>query len=227
MRLAIVAAIAATLALAAPAAQAGPLISRTDLQSALGGPGTLEDFETYPVANGDAATLACVPITSASTCNGQGPGLVRPGLALSNAGLLQWNGVGFGGAPSREVFGQENGLTVDFSIPITAFGLDARTFSAFGLALGLLRVYAEDDTTEIGSLAGIVLDETGSRIFVGWQDAAGIGKIVLSGSAGISPIIDNLEYGAVAASVPTPEPTGITLLALGLTVLAARRRRAA
>ena len=108
----------------------------------------------------------------------------------------------------------------------SAFGLDARTFPVFGLALGLLRVYAEDDTTEIGSLAGIVLDETGSRIFVGWQDAAGIGKIVLSGSAGISPIIDNLEYGAVA-SVSTPEPASAALLALGLTALAARRRRAA
>jgi hypothetical protein len=173
---------------------AAVVLTRPALQALLGGPGTLEDFESFNISSGNAAVLDVSVLHSASIANGQGPGLVVPGVTYTSS-VLQWNGDTYYGSPSREILGNAQPFTIDFSASVDAYGVDLRAYTGFP-AVAQMDVYATNDTTLIGTLAGIALGGVGSPFFVGWEDAAGIGKFVLTQTGqSWAPIIDNLEFG--------------------------------
>ena len=72
-------------------ANAGPIASRVALQALLGGPGTVENFEAFSVSAGHAVNVVCdtgATLNATSICDGQGPSLVNPGIALNFTGFL-------------------------------------------------------------------------------------------------------------------------------------------
>ena len=206
---------------------AGMIVNRASLQSILGGPGTLENFEGYAPPPGGAVFFGGVSgciVTPAAICNGQGPGLVVPGFYVSPSGNgWQWNDAGYYGAPSREIVA-DGGLSIKFIVPVTAVGLDLRAFSGFSVTAAMFLV-AEDDTTVIGVISDISLSSSGAPVFAGWEDAGGIGRVhlIASGQGPWSPIIDNLEFGVGSPGVP--EPSSFVLLWSGVGGLIALRRR--
>lgn len=214
----------------APAVQAAALVDRPALQAVLGGPGTLEDFESYVASPaGGADGIGVGVLDSTTIVNGQGPGLVVPGVTFTgpNSGL-QWDDAGYFGAPSREILiGAPAGqpLGIDFAGSVGAFGVDLRAFSGFP-ATATMTIFAADDTSVIGVLSSLSLGGGGSPIFAGWEDAGGIGRVELTQTGQPwSPIIDNLEFGKHNGT-PVPE-AGSTLASLGLALagLASLRRR--
>jgi hypothetical protein len=140
-------------------------------------------------------------LNSAATCNGQGPGLVVPGVNFNFTAKGQWNGAGYFGAPSREILSNSQPLTIEFTTPVTIFAVDLRAYVGFP-ATATLTMYGLDDATIIGTLAPVYLSTTGVPTRVAWQDDTGIGKIVATQTGQPwSPIIDNLEFGATTAKL--------------------------
>ena len=207
--------------LAATSAQAGPIASRPALVALLGGPGTLETFENFSVGPSSFAFVDCDPISSTAICNGQGPGLVVPGLEIT--GKPAWQGVGYFGLPSKTLGDTKSSDQFRFTIPVTAFGADLFAYTGFPSSNAAITIYGLDFTTVIGSLSGLSLSTSGT--FVGWTDVSGIGAFSTqyNGSlSGYMAVTDNLEFGNIAG---VPEPESIALFFTGLAGLAAARRR--
>jgi hypothetical protein len=204
--------------------RAGQIASQADLQTVLGGPGTLETFEGFSLASGTAVGLDCATLNSAATCNGQGPGLVAPGFSItfSDAGG-QWDGAGYFGAPSQEILDAGQPLTISFTSPVSAFGIDLRAFSGFP-ATATVTILGLDDVTVVGTISGVSLDSGGDPVFVGWENDPGIGEVQFSQTGeSWSPIVTNLEFGTAGGAVP--EPMTFALSGFGLAIVAALRRK--
>jgi PEP-CTERM motif len=211
------------LAAVSQAALAGPIATRGDLETLLGGAGTLETFQAFASSPEGFDYVDCNPLTSTATCNGQGPGLIVPGLSIT--GNPAWIDAGYIGLPSR-MLGDGDGAddVFDFTTPVTAFGADLFAFDQFASPNASITIFGVDDVTIIGQITNIGLTLAGS--FVGWSDLNGIGSFVMGYGGALPtfiPNIDNLEFGTAAASVP--EPGTLALLGLGLAGLAAGRRR--
>jgi hypothetical protein len=209
-------------------ANAGAIATRGALITALGGPGTLENFESFSVGNGAATALGSATLNSTSIVGGQGPGLVQSGLNFTfGTGGLQWDGAGYFGSPSKEILsGSPAGqpLGIQFTGLVNAFGIDLRAFTGFG-ATATVNIFAPNDTTLIASVSGIALSSSGVPVFFGWQDAGGIGEVTLTQTGQPwSPIIDNLEYGNAATS-SVPEPFTLSIFGSGLAGALAMSRR--
>jgi hypothetical protein len=197
---------------------AAPIGSRSALQALLVA-GTLEDFESFAVGAGAAVELSCTTLDAAAICNGQGPGLVVPGVSVPMSVHGQWNGAGYFGSPSRELLAGDPELVIDFNVAVQAFGFDLRAFSGLP-GTATMTVFAPDDTTPIGSLGSIFLAGSAVPVFAGWEDVSGIGRVVVTQTGQPwTPPVDNLEFGIV------PEPATFSLLALALAGVAVGRRR--
>jgi len=208
-RHALVAGVAVILTLAGNCSFAAVVLSRPALQVLIGGPGTLEDFETPSIGLNNTINEPVTTLNSTTIFAGQGPGLVIPGITILGPESMQWDGPAYYGSPSKELltynsFSNEPAtLTIDFNTALDAFGVDLRAFQGFG-ATATMQVYAADDTTLVGT-APYILSDTGVPVFAGWENSGGIGKVVLSqNSFNWSPLIDNLEFGQTNA-VATPE----------------------
>jgi hypothetical protein len=214
------------LALALPStALASSITTRANLQAILGGPGTLETFETFVPPAGSFAFVTCNPIDSAAVCNGQGPGLVVPGLSIT--GNPAWQDAGYFGLPSRTLGDNIDAANTQFrfTVPVTAFGADLFAYAGFASADATVTIFAPNFTTVIGQITGITLLTTGT--FAGWQDAAGIGAFSLAYNGtlpGYIPNTDNVEFGTAATTVP--EPATLFMLGAGLVGVVRRQRSA-
>ena len=162
---------------------------------AVSGPGVIENFEAFAIAPGDAVNLDCPVLNSTAVCNGQGPGLVVPGIDfVFFGGVGSWDGTGYYGSTSKQILSNLRPLTIDFTTVITVFSVNIRAFTGYS-AIASMTVYGPDDTTVIGTQSDIALSTRGVPRRVGWQDSGGIGKVELTqANQAWSPIIDNLEF---------------------------------
>ena len=181
---------------ATPASAGSTVPNRATLQTLIGGIGTLESFEAYNVPNGGAEGLITPTVTSTTVVNGQGPGLVVPGIILScSSGQQQWNGNGYFSLSTRTYLGYPaNTLVVDFAPAVGAFGVDLTAFNGFAYTAEV-KVFATDDTTVLFTQT-LAVPNAPSKIFFGYQEAAGIGKVELRDQIHAwTAIIDDLEFG--------------------------------
>ena len=101
--------------------------------STLGGsPATtsLEDFESFFIADGQAAALDVTVLDEHTIANGQGPGLVGPGCLYSGTGL-QWNGKGYYGQTSRNLQADGNLLLLSYITPVASFDFNLSVFDGY------------------------------------------------------------------------------------------------
>jgi hypothetical protein len=208
--------------------QGAPIATRAALNSLLGGGGITEGFEAYSLGANSNDPVGSV-YNASSTPNGQGPGLVVPGISFSRPGnnLIIMGTTSFGGNSQRLIWDSNtsNPITFDFLASTTAFGVDLLTI---GGTTGptTVTVFGSDDSTVLATFPGVGLNSNPQTpVFFGYEDANGIGSIRFSLTAG-GPAFDNVTFGIAAA---LPEPASLALWSiLGLTggIGAWRRRRA-
>jgi hypothetical protein len=199
--------------------EAGPIALRSTLDAMLGGGAVNEDFEAYPV--GSSYAVLGPSFDSTSTPNGQGPGLIVPGVVLStNVGNVIWQAAGFFGLPTKTIGSDvSQNVRTDFTGNVNAFGVDLLNYEGFG-AVYNVTIFGVDDSTVIGTIPGIVFPSAVTSNFVGFYDAGGIGSFRVDVPTGFGPVIDNLEFGVAA-----PEPGSLLLLGTGVLAVARRVRR--
>lgn len=212
---------------------AGQIATRAELDTYLGAGAVSEDFEAFSIDPGVMLDIqpSGLPLDSAGVLAGQGPNLVVPGVEFSgysSEALITWAGASqyFGNA-SKGLLGEEFTLTVDFTQPTEAFGLDLLdTLSPTTPDNAYIQVYAENDTDVIAEFPFTIQLPGSSPIFFGYSDVNGIGKAVFSSDASsYSPFVDDLTFGAPSL---IPEPSSVAMLlggAVGLLVFGRRRKR--
>lgn len=209
--------------LLAGAAHAGTVASRSDLQTALGGVGSLETFEGI---GGGIYDFSCTggTFSTGSAC-GAPTGSLKSGISYTSAANnFQLDTAGYYGAPSEELLSNDGALNLNFTGAVNAIGMDLRAFSGYG-ANATITVYGKDGNV-LDTVTGLGLSGSGAPTFFGYESATDIGSVSLSqGSYPWSPLLDNVEWGATATAVP--EPTSFLLMGLSLGLFAiARRKRA-
>ncbi len=210
----------------AGAAAAQQIATRTQLNQILStGYEYTDAFQAYSIASGGAATLGVSSMNSTSILNGQGPGLLDPGVTYSTANqgdLLQWNGVNYVGSMRQEILSNDNSLVLTYTMGVDAMGVDLRDYAGYGQNF-TADVY--NGSNLVGQLSG-TLAGAGTTQFFGWENAGGITSVVFTGSGSSdywSPIIQEHSYGQAVLS---PEPSTIAAFALGGLILLRRRRKA-
>jgi hypothetical protein len=202
----------------AEAVLGAPVPDRATLNAILSGLGPVtETFEGLPVPPGNA--IVTIPTINNSTpVLGFGSGLVLPGVTYNSpAALIQWNGAGYYGLPSRDLLSNSTMLGIDFDTPTVAFGLDLLVYAGYSDG-AIINVYGADDTTLLANISGIFITDPSSPVFFGYQYSGGIGRVTIEDTQwGWSPLIDNLTF--------VPEPSAGALCVFGfLLVLACRAR---
>jgi len=206
---------------------AGPLMgqsgstvaNQTALNGILGSSAYTETFQGLALASGTAAvapgftSLDSTSILDFETIGVAGPGLVGPGVIYSapNGGSVQFDAPGYYNAASEELLiSGGTAITVAFSTPTDAFGVDVRDFQGFSTTM-TVTIYGADNATVLNTFSGITL--TDPAIFVGYQYSGGIGMVTFSDTESWSPILSKLTFS------PVPEPPTATLIAGGLAVV--------
>jgi hypothetical protein len=193
--------------------------TRAQLVASLGGGGTLDNFETFNVAHGNATNGALNQLDSTTVFLGQGPGLVNPGSVYTGGSSLQWNGNQYFNISTKSVLFFNNVVeNITYTGFTQAAGLDICSFEGF----------PERGTVSFLDLSGAILGtvqysvsgQANSRVFVGWQNAGGLGGMVLTNQLnGWAPIMDDHLYGVV------PEPVSLLAMGAGLAALLKRRKK--
>lgn len=205
-------------------AQAGVISTRSDLTTQLGVNAITEDFESWSgivLSPSGFATL-----NSSTIVNEQGPGIVNSGLLFSNINSNRdWNELQLDrrteyGISSGALLAEGGTLVMDFSSPLSHFGLDLFQFAGFSDS-ATVRVYASDDISLLYSGGFLSAPDAPTGTFFGYSDASGIGRVTLRSTSQVwSPLIDNLTYGTV------PEPSSFAVFApFGFALAALTKRR--
>ena len=206
-----------------------PVSTRVELDALLAGDRVDEGFEGLTLAPGASAWTSTDPVKhldETTLFQGQGPGLVVPGIRLRSTNTdtsgenawLQWNGDGYFGMQTQSLYADRQ-LEIDFLTPVTAFGLDLEDYPAFPITdVARVRVYGADDATLLYQVDLAVADEPGT--FVGYRHAAGIGRVVLGtavGDTSLSPQVDDLVFSFV--DLPPEPEVSVTGTCPGATTL--------
>ena len=215
---------AITLLFASNPVSAGLIDSRVTLQSQLGAAAIYEDFESWTSSIIDEPTLQV--LDASTVVDGQGPGIVNPGLRFENLSIhrensyLQLDRRSQYNIPSGSILGGNGGLLIDFLWPVSHAGFDFFQFSGYA-ASATIRVFASDDTTEI-YFSPTLLDapDAPASTFFGYSNLDGIGSIRIESTGQVwSPLVDDLTYGGV------PEPATAVMLTVGALALGGSRSR--
>ena len=174
--------------------------TRATLDAILGANRTTEDFEEFGFSP-LSFSVVLSPLTTS--------GLV---ISYPTNCVLAVYGQGLEGQPSTDLSGDGTGaLSVTFTSPTNAFGLDLLGFTGSGgaviqvevLGLNSARLYLSNTISTLDPVA---------PIFFGYENDAGIGGVEVIG-AGEPAIIDNVTFGS------TPEPHSMAMVALGLSIV--------
>lgn len=171
-------------------AWADQIADRTTLESILGDNGIFEDFETPEIPDGGQLTDIGGLLNSETYFSGQGPDLVQPGADYI-APQFWWNGNNYFDL-STQALGDCSGwrgypVTIAYTTEVTAMGFEMQGYSGYDMA-GTVSVY---DTAD--NLLGVANVDGG---FFGWENAARIGRVVISATDGFIMLDEHL-YGAV------------------------------
>ena len=208
--------------------------TRADLAAILGATARTETFDDVTdaargvYAASTYANSVGVPLTSATDLRDRGPGLIEPGLALSNQNNGHWfwpTGWGWYGNASTVYAGGHGTYDVAFTTPTRAFGVDLYVFWSQPIGTTITMFDAGGQLIGSGSLT-----PTPGQFF-GWQHADGIARVRFQGGTNdaVGVRIDDLTFGPGTAPVTTaPEPATLALVGSGLAMVGfgARRRRA-
>jgi hypothetical protein len=183
----------------------------------------IETFEEGVVAPN--SIVACPGFLASTTINACfSAGDILPGITLTSSTVhppdgLALTGAGFNGVPSKAVFANYSGDTLDLRFTSSnAIGLDLHSIfvdspiaiTVFGAGDVVLDVF-------------VVLATAGGR-FWGIIGDGPITRLNLSSVNGTHEGVDNVAFGAAVAAVP--EPASLTLLGAGLLGVVRARRRA-
>ena len=180
------------------AAFAQQIPNRATLDGLLGADQILEDFETFNVANNTPMNLTVYVLDSTTVANGQGPGLVEPGVTYidPSSDKLQWNGDGYFQLATKTLLanGDQGRIDITYQPPVQAMGVDVANYEGFGFS-GTATVF-DTSGSAVGSVAFTLDGSAGQRVFVGWLHTMGIGRVsVHSPDYFWSPLIDDHGYG--------------------------------
>ena len=210
-------------ALFANAAHAGAVASPAALQTAIGGVGTVETFQSLGNRTIDFGCSGNA-LSATATCGGVTTSGLASGVTYTGT-TFQADGAGYYGSPSTELLTNSGALGIDFAGSVNAVGLDLRAFSGFG-ASAKVTVFGADDVTVLATVNNVLLGTGGAPVFFGYESAAGIGRLSMTqNNYSWSPIVDNVEWGNTMTAVP--EPTSIALIGLSLGLFAFSRRKRA
>ncbi len=206
------------------AATAQQIPDRATLDGILGGNQVLEDFETYDVDDGLWADLNIDWLDETTVVNGQGPGLVQPGVwyMAGSLGDFQWNGDSYYEVETKTLqanqYYQDIDITIFYPDIVQAMGIDLREMQAFPDS-GTVEVYDYND--ELISTTVFSFDTGGAEnVFFGWRHDEGIWRVVIKNDwYSWSPMIDNHGYGmtGLALSIEGSCPGLATLNVSGAT----------
>lgn len=191
---------------------AGLITSQAQLSTILGGGGTMEDFEGNGLLG--AGQIVDSLLNSTSTYAGYGPGLCQAGATYTSPSLF-WNDNGYFGLNTRTL-GDASGwrgldTTITYTTAVTAFGFDLFGYAGF----------SQNGTISVYDNSNVLLTSSGvNGGFFGWENAGGIGKVVVSATTDYI-MIDNHGYGRGVV----PEPTSLAVIGIGAIALCLRRRK--
>jgi hypothetical protein len=130
------------------------------------------------------------------------------------------------GSTSAGYFEADETLTITFSSPITAFGIDINTYAPTS---GDYQAMVNDGSSSVIPSVFDVFPNAETGQFIGFSDSSSFTTVVISPdtSSPYTYTVDTLVYGDAAALTGVPEPSTLALLGLGMTVvgLLARRRK--
>jgi hypothetical protein len=194
--------------------------SREALIALLGDKVVTETYEANSVA-ADTFAEFDGPLDSTSTPNGQGPGIVEPGIRFNVfPGSLQIYGeTVFGGNSQRLSFSATSVYHITLDPPVTAFGLDMLSLPGYS-GEPSISVYDPNDIF-LGSFPVGVVNHPQNPTFFGFQNAGGISRFDITVFTG-GPILDNVTFERI---VPEPDTILLFTAASFALLVGARRSR--
>jgi hypothetical protein len=133
-------------------------------------------------------------------------------MVVSDPSGLQWNGNNFLGLATKSVSGANPGpkITIGFTQPTTAFGVDLETYQGFPTTISAT-VFATDNTTTLGAMSRISVPGP-SPVFLGFASTSRVGSVLLTARGQpFSVVIDNLTFGVATVA----EPRSVAILSFG------------
>ena len=207
-----------------------------------------ESFEQLTVDSNDQFdpdNETVLDSTTVATINGVpvgGPGLVQPGVQFVSTEQLAWNGDGYLGLSTKTLMSESDDSTIEivFSQPVIGFGVVVSAFEGFGdeanisvLGTDLSRVLFNSGTLDLpssGSGAGFYVSvgiEFGGALITQrnnpWSPA--IDQVTWVEQAHTTADFPSVRVAAAAIPTTTPEPCELTLMSLGILIIAVRNRR--
>jgi hypothetical protein len=200
-------AVLGSLTLYASPARAQVIFDRTTLNSIEVGGSSIETFETYTNGFGNATAPGAAMLNATASVNGNGHGLVIPGITISDSGNAQRNGDEYFGVHTTTVLGAA--ITITFAAEPPAVGIDLLEYGGYPDHFTPTALDAMNST--VSAHSGITVNGP-SPVFFGYQHARGIGLANPSARHhSFSPIINSPTTGNGSRAAES-KPGSIALL---------------